>query len=116
MEVESWKKFVIRELVKYDSLKEMAEDLGVRHLGNPLYLEWCNGYVLHGDPFSTDEIAERGELHYSYIAYCVCPEYESMIKGEKSGEIQILDSSNWTSAKEIVKEIKKIEASKKRDE
>ena len=110
-ELQSWKKIIIHEVVKFPLQHFLSgHSLGVSEggIGRPLF--WVDGIIFDrtGLPDTDDIIREKleGKLHWNFLHYTILEKYQPEFKVAGNIRIPVIKVSDNETFKEMTKWIK----------
>src|SRR3989304_4387546 len=87
---EPLKRIVVREMVKYDRPRRLANALSfIRKMAQPILLTWADGVVFVSQPIPPSEMPEeyaRGEVFVASVSFAPMPDYSGTVK---SGNVEM---------------------------
>lgn len=115
IEVENWKKLVIKEIVEFESVESLVSTEFVPEVtedDNPIagVLRWVDGLAINSSPLplTTEGAVEKfleGTLYWGYVSYARKKEYEREMNFQGKRVI-FIDTSHSDTFKDVAKFLK----------
>jgi len=112
--LEPVKELVIKEVLFFDSVEELARFANIAAGGRPTGIYWANGvaFLYYPLPLTTkltvSELIEEGRLYWALVCFSPMPQYERVVETKEKIMVPVMDVSSCSMFRAVAEKLKEI--------
>ena len=112
--LEPVKELVIKEVLFFDSVEELARFANIAAGGRPTGIYWANGvaFLYYPLPLTTkltvSELIKEGRLYWALVCFSPMPQYERVVETKEKIMVPVMDVSSCSMFRAVAEKLKEI--------
>jgi len=108
------KELVIKEVLFFDSVEELARFANIAAGGRPTGIYWANGvaFLYYPLPLTTkltvSKLIEEGRLYWALVCFSPMPRYERIVETKEKIMVPVMDVSSCSMFRAVAEKLKEI--------
>ena len=122
IKLEPVKELVIKEVLFFDSVEELARFANIAAGGRPTGIYWADGvaFLYYPLPLTTrltvSELIEKGRLYWAMVCFSLMPNYERVVETKEKIMVPVMDVSSCSMFKALAEKLKEVAAAYQAEE
>jgi len=114
--LEPVRELVIKEVLFFDSVEELARFANIAAGGRPTGIYWANGvaFLYYPLPLTTkltvSKLIEEGRLYWALVCFSPMPRYERIVETKEKIMVPVMDVSSCPMFRAVAEKLKEIVA------